>query len=290
MAARSAAGAPLSAFWFLRRLHFRHDRRRRPVRPVVEAIESRLLLAGTSPTNPVPIRTKPTGTPTPQQLGAAYRQVVAIQTTTLQSLSDSHREVAAAAAQFAGRTAVTIDELSAELSHANDPHQAAAIATAIRRDRQILNLGEAAAARTRAGARRGTWHCDPAGDHRQDLHPQRSVHDPHRTGPAGSLHRRGDFPQRPEIGECLGSQAQRARIAREPDNSSQCLRQSVLPCPSPGPGPPAARPSPHRPKCGTLFVRQLLSTLPRRNGQCAGLPGRLGADCPGLCSSRSQPC
>lgn len=151
MAARSAAGAPLSAFWFLRRLHFRHDRRRRPVRPVVEAIESRLLLAGTSPTNPVPIRTKPTGTPTPQQLGAAYRQVVAIQTTTLQSLSDSHREVAAAAAQFAGRTAVTIDELSAELSHANNPHQAAAIATAIRRDRQILNLGEAAAARAEQG-------------------------------------------------------------------------------------------------------------------------------------------
>ena len=99
----------------------------------------------------MPIGPKPTGTPTPQQLGAAYQQVVAIQTTTLQSLGDSYREVQTAGAQLASRTAVAIDELNADLSQVKSQHQADAIAAAIRRDRHILNLGGAHAARVEQG-------------------------------------------------------------------------------------------------------------------------------------------
>jgi len=151
MAARSVALAPLTAPWLRPRPHLRRDRRRRQIGPVVEALEGRLLLAGTSPTNPVPIGSKPTGAPTPRQLGAAYQQVVAIQTTTLQSLGDSYREVQAAGAQLASRTAVAIDELNADLGQVKSQHQADAIAAAVRRDRHILSLGGAHAARVEQG-------------------------------------------------------------------------------------------------------------------------------------------
>jgi hypothetical protein len=86
------------------------DRTRR--RPAVESLEGRMLLTGSSsPSNPVPIGPDPTGPPTPQQLGAAYRQVVAIQATTLQALSAAHRRVEAAATQLAARAndAITRD-------------------------------------------------------------------------------------------------------------------------------------------------------------------------------------
>jgi len=109
--------------------------------PVVEALEGRLLLAGSSPTNAVPIDPKPTGAPNQQELGAAYQQVVAIHTTTLQSLGDSYCEAQTADAQLASRTAVAIHELNADLSHVTSQRQADAIAAAIRRDHHILNLG-----------------------------------------------------------------------------------------------------------------------------------------------------
>jgi hypothetical protein len=64
-----------------------------------------MLLAGPSATtNPVPIRPDAVGGPTPQQLGAAYRQIVEIQTTTLRALGADSRRVATAAAQLAART------------------------------------------------------------------------------------------------------------------------------------------------------------------------------------------
>jgi hypothetical protein len=71
------------------------DRRRR--RPAFESLEGRRLLDGSSsPTNPVPIHPEPIGTPTPKQLGAAYRQVEAIQAQTLQAISTAHRRLYAA--------------------------------------------------------------------------------------------------------------------------------------------------------------------------------------------------
>ena len=121
MAARTGAGARLTGAWHRPRPHPRRDRRRRQIGPVVEALEGRLLLAGTSPTNPVPIGAKPDGTPTPHQLGAAYQQVVAIQTTTLQSLGDSYREVQAAGAQFASRAAVAIDATERRTEPGQEP-------------------------------------------------------------------------------------------------------------------------------------------------------------------------
>ena len=151
MAAQTGAGPRQTGAWHLPRPHLRRDRHRRQIVPVVEALEDRLLLAGTSPTNPVPIGPKPTGTPTPHQLGAAYQQVVAIQTTTLQSLGDSYREVQAVGSQLASRTAVAIDELNAELSRVKSRHEADAIAAAIRRDRDLLDLGGADAAREEQG-------------------------------------------------------------------------------------------------------------------------------------------
>ena len=76
---------------------------------------------------------------------------MAIQTTTLQSLGDSYREVQAAGAQFASRAAVAIDELNADLSQVKSQHEADAIAAAIRRDRDLLDLGGADAAREEQG-------------------------------------------------------------------------------------------------------------------------------------------
>jgi hypothetical protein len=63
-----------------------------------------MLLAGWSlRTNPVLISPEPIGTPTPRQLGAAYRQVEAIQTRTLLALGDAYRRVQTAATQLAAR-------------------------------------------------------------------------------------------------------------------------------------------------------------------------------------------
>jgi hypothetical protein len=147
MADRSGAGAPLTARWLLRRPPVRRDRRRRQTGPVVEALEGRLLQAGTSPANSVPIGSETSG----PQLGAAYQQVVAIQTATLQALGDSYREVQAAGARLASQTAVAIDELNAELGQVKGQQQADAIAAAIRRDRNLLDLGGASVAREEQG-------------------------------------------------------------------------------------------------------------------------------------------
>jgi hypothetical protein len=149
MAARSEAGAPLTARWLLPRSHLRHDRCRRQIGPVVEALEVRLALAANSPTNALPIRPEATGSS--HRLGADYQQVVAIQTTTLQSLGESDREVQAAGAQLARRTASAIDELNAELTRIKSQHEADAIAAAIRRDRHLLNLGGADVVRVEQG-------------------------------------------------------------------------------------------------------------------------------------------
>jgi hypothetical protein len=151
MTARSGAGAPLPACWLLPRPHLRRDRRRRQIVPVIEALEGRLLQAGTSPANSVPIGSESTGPPTHQQLGAAYQQVVAIQTATLESLGDSYREVQAAGVQLASQTAVAIDELNHDLSQVKSRHQADAFAAAIHRDRHLLNLGGADVARVEHG-------------------------------------------------------------------------------------------------------------------------------------------
>jgi hypothetical protein len=77
------------------------DRRRR--RPAVESLEGRMLLAGSSSDRSVPIGPGPDAEPTSQQLGAAYRQVLEIQTTTLKALGTDYRRIEAAAAQLAAR-------------------------------------------------------------------------------------------------------------------------------------------------------------------------------------------
>jgi hypothetical protein len=77
---------------------------RRRTRPAVESLEGRTLLAGSnSPTNPVPIHPETVGSPTPQQLGAAYQQILAIQADTLVQLSAAHRRLYAAYNQLAAR-------------------------------------------------------------------------------------------------------------------------------------------------------------------------------------------
>ena len=96
---------------------------------MLETLEGRMLLAGSnSPTNPVPIRTEPADTPTPQQIGAAYREIVAIQTSTLLGLSAAHRRLYAAYDQLAARA---------------NP--------AIPRDRRILQHGAELTARAEQG-------------------------------------------------------------------------------------------------------------------------------------------
>jgi hypothetical protein len=76
------------------------DRTRR--RPAVESLEGRMLLAGSlSPTRPVLNSPEPLDVPTPRQLGAAYRQVEAIQARTLLALGSAYRRVQAASAQLA---------------------------------------------------------------------------------------------------------------------------------------------------------------------------------------------
>jgi hypothetical protein len=118
---------------------------------MVEDLEGRLLLAGVSPTSAVSDVAKPAETASPQQLGAAYQEVVAIQTATLQSLGNSYREVQVAGAQFARNAAAAIDELSTDLTHASSRHEAGVIAAAIARDRHLLNQGGADVARVEQG-------------------------------------------------------------------------------------------------------------------------------------------
>jgi hypothetical protein len=151
MAAQSGAGAPPTARWLEPYPHLRRDRRRWQIGPVVEALEGRLVLAGISPTIPVPINPIPDVTANPRALGAAYQQVVEIQTATLQSLGVSYREVQAAGAQFAGRAAVAIDELKADLSQIKSRHDTHVIAAAIRRDRALLSLGHTDVTREEQG-------------------------------------------------------------------------------------------------------------------------------------------
>jgi hypothetical protein len=103
------------------------DRRRR--RLAAESLEGRVLLAGSSSlTSPVPISPPLEAQPTQRQLGAAYRQVVEIQTTTLKALGTDYRRVEAAVAQLAARA---------------DHHTA--------RDRQILQQAAGTASRAEQG-------------------------------------------------------------------------------------------------------------------------------------------
>lgn len=77
---------------------------RRRTRPAVESLEGRALLAGaTSPSNPVPVHPEPITHPTPAQVGAAYRQVVAIQTSTYEGISSAHRQLYQAYDRLAAR-------------------------------------------------------------------------------------------------------------------------------------------------------------------------------------------
>jgi hypothetical protein len=151
MAAQTGAGAQLTGAWHLPRRHSRHDRRRRQIRPVVEPLEGRLVLAVNSPTNPMPIGPEPDGTSNPGPAGVAYQQIVAVQTTTLQSLGDSYREVQAAGAQFASRAVVAIDQLNALLRPSQSQHDVDAIAAAIGLDHDLLEQGGADAAREEQG-------------------------------------------------------------------------------------------------------------------------------------------
>jgi hypothetical protein len=151
MATQFGTSARLTGAWHLPYPHSRRDRRRRQIRPVVEALEGKLLLAGTLPTTPAPIGPQLDGTPNPGPAGVTYQRLVAVQTTTLQSLGDSYREVQAAGAQFASRAAVAIDQLNAELRQSKSQRDAEAIAAAIHRDRDLLDLGGADAAREEQG-------------------------------------------------------------------------------------------------------------------------------------------
>jgi hypothetical protein len=102
MAAQTGTGTRLTGAWHRPRPHSRRERRRRQIGRVVESREGRLVLASTSPTNLAPIGHIPDGTSNPRPPGLAYQQVVAVQTTTLQSLGDSYREVQAAGDQSTG--------------------------------------------------------------------------------------------------------------------------------------------------------------------------------------------
>ena len=151
MATQTGACARLTGAWQRLHPHPRRERRRRQITPVVEALEGRIVLAGTSPTNPVPIGPKPDGTPNPGPAGVAYQQIVAAQSATLQSLGTSYREVQAAGTQFASRAVAAIGQLNAVLRQSLSQHNANAIAVAIGRDRDLLDLGGADAAREEQG-------------------------------------------------------------------------------------------------------------------------------------------
>jgi hypothetical protein len=149
MAAQTETGARRTGAWHRPRPYSRRDRRRRQIGPIVEALEGRIVLAGASPAIPASVGAQSDATPSPS--GAAFQQVLANQTTTLQSLGASFRAVQAAGAQFASRTAVAIDQLNVQLRQSKNRHDTAAIAAAIRRDRALLDQGGADAAREEQG-------------------------------------------------------------------------------------------------------------------------------------------
>jgi hypothetical protein len=149
MAARTGLDARLMRTWQRAHPQIRCERRHRQIALIVEALEVRLVLAGTSPSNPVPIGPGPDGTANPRSAGAAYQEVVAVQTLTLQSLGDCYRGVQAAGAQFASRVFVAIDQLNAELRESR--HNADAIAAAIGRDHDLLDRGGADVAHEEQG-------------------------------------------------------------------------------------------------------------------------------------------
>jgi hypothetical protein len=149
MAAQTGTGARRTGAWHRPRPHSPRDRRRRQIGPIVEALEGRIVLASASPAIPASVGAQSDGTPSPS--GAAFQQVLAQQTTTLQSLGASFRAVQAAGAQFASRTAVAIDQLNVQLRQSKNRHDTAAIAAAIRRDRALLDQGGADAAREEQG-------------------------------------------------------------------------------------------------------------------------------------------
>ena len=149
MAGQTGPDARRMRAWQRPHPHIRRDRRRRQIAPVVEALEGKPLLAGTLPATPAPIGPQLDGTPNPGPAGVAYQQLVAVQTTTLQALGDSYREVQTAGAQFASRAVVAIDQLNAVLRQSQ--REAHAIAAAIGRDRDLLDLGGADAAREEQG-------------------------------------------------------------------------------------------------------------------------------------------
>jgi hypothetical protein len=102
---------------------------RRRIRPAVESLEGRALLAvATSPTSPVPVHPEPITDPTNEQLGAAYRQILTIQESTYQGISSAHRRLYAAYG-----------------------HLAALANPAVARDRRILQQGADLTARAEQG-------------------------------------------------------------------------------------------------------------------------------------------
>jgi hypothetical protein len=151
MAVQTGTVARLIRAWHRTRPHSHRNRRCRQIRPLVEGLEGRLVLAGVSPTNSVPVGPDSVGNANPGPAGLAYQQAVESQTTTLQSLGDSYREVQAAGAQFARCAAVAIDSLIAELSQSQSRHDADVITAAIRRDRNLVDLGGSAATREAHG-------------------------------------------------------------------------------------------------------------------------------------------
>ena len=150
-AAQIGAGDPRTGAGQRPIRHFRRDQRHRQLAPFVEALEVRLVLAGTSLTNPAPVGPQPDGTVNPRPAGVAYQQVVAVQTATLQSLGDSYRSAQSADRQFASRAVVAIDQLNALLRQSQGQHEANAISAAIARDHDLLELGGADAAREEQG-------------------------------------------------------------------------------------------------------------------------------------------
>jgi hypothetical protein len=145
MAVQTGTGARLIRAWHGLRPHSRRNRRSRQIGPLVEGLEARLVLAGVAPANPALVRPDSVANPNPGPSGLAFQQVVESQTTTLQSLGDSVREVQAAGSQFAHSADVAIASLKAELSQSPSRHDTHAINSAIRRDRDLVGLGEAAA-------------------------------------------------------------------------------------------------------------------------------------------------
>jgi hypothetical protein len=111
MAVQTGTGARLIRAWHGLRPHSRRNRRSRQIGPLVEGLEARLVLSSVSPANPALVGPDSVANPDPGPSGLAFQQVVVSQTTTLQSLGDSVREVQAAGSQFARSADVAIASL-----------------------------------------------------------------------------------------------------------------------------------------------------------------------------------